>query len=350
YGMIANIDENMGRLEDFLVKNGLKDNTIVIFSSDNGSRSPEATMIWNGGMRGHKQELWDGGHRVHCYFRWPQAGFKTGRDVNVLTEVQDIAPTLLELCNIKPANLYPMDGVSLVGLLRDEVWPHADRKLVIQYRNSCKPWDNAAVASEKWRVLKEKDNLTLCDLAKDPHQDRNVAGQFGKVLQDLSRFYDGWHKVAYAEFLKIRYIHLGDPGVPEVDLYANDWNGDYCDWKDNLIAGKAVGSWDIEVETPGEYKVELSRWPFESGKTLTEGWSLDGGKKSSSGETGARPIAKARLLIADQDKTMETKAVDTSAAFTLALKPGSTKLTAQFLDAQGKVLCGAFYVKAKFTK
>jgi arylsulfatase len=345
YGMIANIDENMGRLEEFLVKNQLKENTIVLFLSDNGTRSYDAAAIHNGGMRGHKTEVYDGGHRVHCFFRWPHASIKHGRDVSELTEVQDIAPTLLELCGINPANRYPMDGVSWGGLLRNEAWPHANRKLTVQYRVLCTPWDSAVVGSEKWRLLKEKKDMVLFNVATDPAQKKSVAGQNPEVLNALTSYYDAWHKAAYTEFQKIRYIHLGNPLVPQVILYANDWQGDYCDSPGQLWDAKAKGAWDIDVETAGQYRVELSRWPFESGKALVEG-----GRKGRTEGPGARPIAKAQLLVADFNQTIETKPADTCATFTLTLKAGKTKLTANLLDKDGQILCGAMYVKATLLK
>ena len=373
YGMIANIDENMGRLEEFLVKSGLKENTIVLFFSDNGTRSPEAAEIWNGGMRGHKTELWDGGHRVHCFFRWPQSGIQHGRDIKELTEVQDIAPTLLELCGIKPANLYPMTGASWAGWLRNGTWPHADRKVAVQYRVSGALWDSAAALSGKWRLTDKGKGLY--NVANDPHQDKNVAGEFPEVLKGLSLFYDAWYKVAFEEFQKIRYIHLGHPGMPEVILYASDWQGDYCDTFSQAAAGKGKGAWDVEVETAGDYRVELSRWPFEAGKTLAEDLKgnvenpatvelrpgsekplEEGGKKKGRVNPanqigqGALPIAKAQLMIADSNQTIETKPGEKVAAFTLPLKPGKTKLTANFLDQDSKILCGAFYVKVTLIK
>lgn len=340
YGMIANIDENMGRLDAFLDKNGLKENTIVLYLSDNGSPSKAATAIWNGGMRGMKTELWEGGHRVPCFFRWPQSGLKHGRDIHELTEVQDIAPTLLELCGIKPTNRYPMDGISLVALLRNEAWPHADRKIAIQYKVSGAPWNCAAVLSGKWRLLNEKMANGLFNVAGDPHQDKNVAEQFPEVRKALSTYYDEWHKEAATQFLKPRYSHLGNPSVPVVILYASDWQGDFCDDAGALCAGKARGSWDIAVEPPGVYQVELSRWPFEAGKTLTEGIA-----RGASTTKGALPVAKTQLMLADFNQTLDTKPEDKVALFTLHLKAGNTQLTANLLDRDGKVLCSAFYVK-----
>ncbi len=342
YGQIANIDENMGRLDEFLAKNGLKENTIVVYLTDNGSRSEPATQIWNSGMRGHKTELWEGGHRVPCFFRWPQSGIKHGRDVPELTEVQDIAPTLLDLCRINPKNRFPMDGVSWAGLLRQEAWPHAKRKIAIQYGVTGKPWAGACVLSEKWRLL--GGGKSLFNVTSDPHQDTDVATQHDGILKELSGYYDDWHQTATAEFRNVRHIHLGHPSVPEVILYASDWQGDSNDNPGTLALGAGKGKWDVEIENEGEYRIELSRWPFESGKTLIEG------TQGSSDSAGARPIAKAHLIIAKDKWAMDTKPEDKSATFTVRLAAGKTRLAAEFLDKDGKLLCNAFYVRVTLLK
>ncbi|MEI6234795.1 MAG: sulfatase-like hydrolase/transferase, partial [Planctomycetota bacterium] len=344
YGQIANIDENMGRLEEFLTKSGLKENTIVLFLSDNGTRSPLAAEIYDGGMRGHKTEFVEGGHRVHCFFRWPQSTIKHGRDVRELTEVQDIAPTLLELCGIKPANLYPMDGVSWGNLLRGEAWPHANRKFVVQYGVLGRKWD-AVIPWQKWRLLDQ--GKSLFDITKDPHQDRNVAEQNPEVVKVMGNYYDEWHQAVFATYKNPRYIHLGHIGVPEVNLYPCDWQGDGNDNLFGLEKGAARGVWDIEVETKGNYRVELSRWPFESGKALTEGVVTG----TSTGR-GARPIAQATLKFGKtgQVQNVKTTPEQKRVTYEVVLPAGKTSLDAQFLDTDGKFLCSAFYVKVTFLK
>ena len=342
YGQIANIDENMGRLDEFLTKNGLKENTIVLYLCDNGARSAQATEIWNSAMRGHKTEMWEGGHRVPCFFRWPQSGIKHGRDVPELTQVQDIAPTLLELCQIDPKNRFPMDGVSWAGVLRQETWPHANRKIAIQYGVSGKHWVSACVLSEKWRLL--NNGKSLFNLTSDPHQDTDASTQHDGIRKQLSSYYDDWHQRASAEYRHVRYIHLGHPRVPEVILYASDWQGESNDNPGTLALGTGKGKWDVEIESDGEYRVELSRWPFESGKTLIEG------TKGASDARGARPIAKAQLIIANDKWAMDTKPEDKSATFTVHLTAGKTKLAAEFLDKEGALLCNAFYVKTTLLK
>ena len=82
YGMIANLDENLGRLEAFLEEKKLKDNTIVIYMADNGTQSTAAKEIYNAGMREKKTSVYEGGHRVPFFIRWPNGELQHGEDVS----------------------------------------------------------------------------------------------------------------------------------------------------------------------------------------------------------------------------------------------------------------------------
>ena len=117
FGMIANIDENMARLEQFLLETGLRKNTILIFMTDNGTASGEG--VYNGGMRGKKASLYDGGHRVPCFVRWPGGGIGGGRDVTGVSRGTDILPTLVDLCDLNAPDGLSFDGISLASQILD---------------------------------------------------------------------------------------------------------------------------------------------------------------------------------------------------------------------------------------
>ncbi len=108
-GMMANIDENMGRLTAMLDAKGLSDNTILIFMTDNGGTF--GVPVFNAGMRGKKMELYEGGHRVPCFIRWPGGKLGPPRDIDALTEAQDLLPTLADLCGLKVPAGARFDGV-----------------------------------------------------------------------------------------------------------------------------------------------------------------------------------------------------------------------------------------------
>ena len=96
YGMIENIDYNVGKLVEFLKKAKLYDNTILIFTTDNGPVTKPGVKIYNAGLKDHKGSYYDGGHRVPFFISWPDGGLDKGVDINRLTAHIDILPTLID--------------------------------------------------------------------------------------------------------------------------------------------------------------------------------------------------------------------------------------------------------------
>jgi len=121
FGMISNIDENLGRLEAFLHDRGLYDNTILIFMTDNGTATGQD--VFNAGMRGKKASLYDGGHRVPFFVRWPNGGVGGGRDVGGVTRSTDLLPTLIDLCDLRAEDGLAFDGLSLASALQSSEAP-----------------------------------------------------------------------------------------------------------------------------------------------------------------------------------------------------------------------------------
>jgi arylsulfatase A-like enzyme len=109
YGMITNIDDNIGRLRKALDERQLTDNTIFIFMTDNGtsagimkpSKNPQEWTGFNAGMREQKVSEYEGGHRVPFFIRWPTGGLSVPRDIEELAAHIDVLPTLVELCGLK---------------------------------------------------------------------------------------------------------------------------------------------------------------------------------------------------------------------------------------------------------
>jgi len=336
YGMIANIDENMGKLESFLKENGLRDNTILIFMSDNGTQNREAQAIFNAGMRDRKTSVYEGGHRVPLFVRWIDGKLQHGIDISELTQVQDLLPTMIELCELKAEGAV-FDGVSLAGLLMGEQQELDERMCVSQYRVSGEKWNPAVVMWEKWRLIGGKE---LYNISTDPGQEKNVYAEFPEVEEKMNAQYDSWYKKVKPSFNRERHIIIGSEEANPLTLYASDWQGSYCDNRGGLTKADGNGYWDIIVEQDGLYEIGLRRWSEESGKALTD--SFDG-----EFSRGARPIAKARLVIGEFNQTVDTKPDDTSAIFKVNLKAGKTKLATSLLDQEDNVLTGAMYVKVK---
>ncbi len=355
FGMIANLDENLGRLEEFLKARGLRDNTLLIYMSDNGTQSNEAKELFNAGMRDKKTSVFEGGHRVPCFVRWPSGKLNHGSDLDELTQVQDLLPTLIDLCGLDvvdeatsphlpvkdglvASSTTKFDGTNLAGLLKGTTNDLPDRKLAIQYRVSGEKWAPAVVLWDKWRLVGPGK---LYNIAEDPHQDRNVAEQHPDIAMAMEAHYDKWHAEARPLYDLPRWIHVGTEQQNPMMLYAQDWVGDYCDNRGGLTKGTAVGYWNVDVEAPGNYELELRRWPAESKLPLNAGYGAD----FKEGGRGQRPVAAANVQIADVNYTLDSKPNDTHVTFRVRLKIGKQQLRTHLLDANDQTLCTAMYVK-----
>ncbi|MBL8296283.1 MAG: arylsulfatase, partial [Bryobacterales bacterium] len=132
YGMVANLDENVGRMLAFLKKQGLERDTLVIFMTDNGPQRPR----FNAGMRGQKGTVYQGGIRVPSFWRWP-GRLKPEKVTRIAAHI-DVLPTVLELAGVK-ADGPRMDGRSLAPLLKGEEVDWADRTLFTQWHRGDEP-------------------------------------------------------------------------------------------------------------------------------------------------------------------------------------------------------------------
>ncbi|MEM7755856.1 MAG: arylsulfatase [Planctomycetota bacterium] len=352
YGMIANLDANLGRLERFLDARDLRENTIVIYMSDNGTQSSRAKEIYNAGMRDMKTSVYEGGHRVPFFIRWPAGPLQHGRDVDELTQVQDVLPTLIDLCDLDPSGkghrdspsvgppalAHDFDGTSLAGLLDGTSASLPDRKLVIQYRVSGAKWDPAVVLWDTWRLVKPGE---LYNVANDPGQERNVAERHPRVAAAMEAHYDAWYENAKPEFDVRRWIRVGTEKQEPMRLYAQDWVGDYCDNLGGLTDGWAVGYWNIDVARSGTYEIELRRWPEEANLPLSAGY----GPGFTQGPRGRRPIVAANIQIAGHNFTLDSQPEDTNTVFRVRLDAGRHKLYTHLLNAQDRTICSAMFVK-----
>lgn len=341
FGMIANIDENLGKLEAFLKATDLRDNTIVIFMTDNGGTA--GVNIYNAGMRGRKTMYYEGGHRVPCFVRWPAGRLRPPGDVGVQAQMQDILPTLIDLCGLKKPSGTDFDGRSLAAVLRGAADSLPDRMLVVQYGQILKKWDSCTIWG-RWRLIGENE---LYDLREDPGQQNNLAEKHPDLLKKMRAYYEQWWAKNESALTDYRPISIGAPQENPVRLTSSDWQDVYCDnptHVSNAAGGPQGGPWNVFIERDGEYEISLSRWPHHMGLPLTAGRPV---QKMTAGQLPAgkaMPIGGAKLSIAGQTLSVKTSPEDKVAVFKVRLRGGvRTKLHAWFLDAQGNDLCGAFY-------
>jgi arylsulfatase A-like enzyme len=346
YGMIVNIDENVGKLEKVLAEQGLRDNTVFIYLSDNGGT--HGVPFYNAGMRGHKVQLWEGGHRVPCFIRWPKGKIGGGRDIDTLTECQDLFPTLVDLCGLKAPENGQIRGSSLVDLIHGDDKSLEDRILVIQYSRMDEQFptkNKAGVLWRKWRLLRGKE---LYNVAEDPHQDKNVFKKHPDVVAKLQKHYDEWWAPVAPTLTTYQPSVIGSDKQNPTRLCASEWADVFLDQGGQVRRGvRKNGTWHIEVEKPGKYELALCRYPREAKTALTGSSPAHKGEDCHFGAGRALPIVKARLQVAGQDLEKKVKPTDLEAVFTLELPKGKTTLRSTFYNKKGRELCGAYYVYAK---
>ena len=200
YAMIENIDANLGRLLGKLDEWGIADETLVVFSTDNGTAA--GSPVFNDGMRGQKNSPYRGGTRVPAFWRWPGT-LPAGVDVRAVTAHIDVVPTLCEIAGatIPPAVAAKVEGRSLVPLLEDAEAEWPDRPLVTHVgrwergKAAESAYRNCRIREGRWQLVNVQnrpDTWELFDLAADPGEQQDLAATHPDVVARLAKAYDAW--------------------------------------------------------------------------------------------------------------------------------------------------------------
>lgn len=340
FAMIANLDNNVGKLDDWLKRSGLYESTIVIFLSDNGSAA--GLKLYNAGLRGGKASLYEGGHRVPCFLRWPGTGFGYGVNQPVPTRVQDLLPTLLDLCKV-PAGGAKFDGVSLVPLLK--TGKLEDRMFVVQYGQRRQPVKyNAAVIWGRWRLQNGKE---LYDIVKDPGQQKDVAAGHPEIIKRMKACYEDWWRGLPADLWEPIPMLIGTEAENPVLLTSIDWwevDADNVNFVSQGVGGPRGGVWTVQAQTSGSYRIELRRWPFHTDMPI----GSEGPRETIRGRKLNHryrliPACKT-VLRTDGNRQLVSVFPDSAGAvFEVPLSKGIHKIQGWFCDEDGRDLCGAYY-------
>lgn len=232
FGMVANIDDNVGRLLTRLKELGLEENTLVIFMNDNGGTG--GTAVFNAGMRGRKGSPWLGGTRAASFWRWP--GRIVPADVPALAAHIDFFPTLAELAGAKLTDTArkQIEGRSLVPLLAapTSAWP--DRVLVSHVGRwtpgtSPDEWKyrNCSVRNTRWHAVSveggREPQWQLFDVQSDYGETKDVAAANPAVVASLARSFDQWWSEARP--LMVNESATGPRINPFKELYWQQFGG-----------------------------------------------------------------------------------------------------------------------------
>ena len=201
FGMVHNIDDNVGKLLAMLKEQGIEQDTLLIFMNDNGGT--EGVRVWNAGMRGSKNTPYLGGTRAMSFWRWP--GTLKPAATDALAAHVDVFPTLVELVGAKlsPSVKAQVEGRSLWPVLKNPKADWPDRifiRHIGRWPKGTNPnefkYVQVSVRSKRWHLVNDsKENIkrwALYDLQTDPGELTDVAGQHSDVVQKLDAAYDKW--------------------------------------------------------------------------------------------------------------------------------------------------------------
>ena len=226
-----------------------------------------------------------------------------------------------------------------------------DRKLVVQYGQVPKKFDSCVIWG-KWRLVRGEE---LYDVDADRAQKTNLAARHPDVVTAMRDHYEKWWSGVEASLDDFVPISLGAKQQPVVELTSGDWENIYADnsgFVREAVGGPTGGRWHVTVEEAGEYEFTLRRWPERTKAAL--GDRYEPSAKSSSNRPKAKQttlgfpsIAAAKLDIAGVKAQTRADPKSTGAVLTVKLPAGKTTLKAWFADADGKDLCGAFFVTVR---
>lgn len=348
YGMITNIDDNFARLEKKLADLRLLENTILIFTTDNGTAG--GNRVYDAGMRGGKGSEYEGGHRVPFYIRWPKGNITGGKDINTLVAHYDLLPTFIDLLGLDFNPVKPLDGISLEPLLEGNVsdWPNRVLYMDTQRELNLIKYKNYTVMDNRWRLVNGKE---LYDMNNDLAQKHNVIMEHPDVAEKLSLGYESWWNSIMSEGVVERYayIKVGSDQENPVRVSAHDQlNGSLSVWHQThaITGGLASGSWKIEVTKGGTYKISLCRFPRESGLMINSVFSE---AEPCAEIENIRPASvksdfkDAFLYLGPIRKKLPIEANSSEVIFEGTIPEGKYDMIAELIDQTGKTY-PAYYI------
>lgn len=350
-GQLANIDDNVGRLMTALKDMELEENTIVLFTNDNGTagganfdKSGKLTTGFNAGMRGKKGSAYEGGHRVALFARFP-----TEMDIPIstydqLTNYTDIVPTLLDLTTSNTLQESTFDGESIAPLLKEGTQESLDDRIVIvdtQRSEWPVKWKNSSVMKNEWRLINQKE---LYNLKFDPGQQDNIIEHHPDLVADLKQAYELWWTDQLDDHAIDNRIVIGSTHENPSLLMSHDWHAEHTPpWHQSHVRSAKVsnGHWSLQVAESGRYAIRLYRWHPQLAKNATESLAAYDDWK----EGIALDLVEGRIRLGENEQfKAESLEEGTHYLFETDLEKGDLDFQSWIIDRDG-IERGAYYVE-----
>ena len=255
YAMVTNIDDNLKKLFNKVDELGIKDNTIVIFMTDNGPQ--HARYI--AGMKGRKSSVYNGGIRVPFFLRFP-AMFSGNQEVNQITAHIDLLPSLSKLCNVEMPRDRKIDGRSFIPSINSEKLP--ERSFFSYWtRKYPELYNNIALQRGQFKLIGKTDynspieNFELYDTYNDPFEKNNLVTQKKSIALSLMKeMHQTFLELVNSENLKNPpRIMLGSDFENPVYLNRNDAGGQRAVWNQE----QAYSFWKVDINKEGLYDLKF---------------------------------------------------------------------------------------------
>jgi len=260
YGMVDNMDDNIDRILNRLDELKIRENTIVIFFSDNGPN----TKRYNGNMKGIKGSVDEGGLRVPFYISWPEM-ISPGKTSQLAQDI-DILPTLQRLCNIQFRSDKPLDGIDLSAIITGDSAPF-DRYIFSRQAFQSLQMCNGSVRNNRFRLVRSVSDTLLYDLENDPSQENDIALDNSAVTSLLVNELTKWENGLLTEYRPVTTIEAGFTAEQKFTLPVQDaslsGNINFSSIHPNQShtenwthIGDSV-FWNLSIKNPGNYRVEI---------------------------------------------------------------------------------------------
>ncbi|MEM0925465.1 MAG: sulfatase-like hydrolase/transferase, partial [Planctomycetota bacterium] len=328
--MIENLDENLGRLLHHLDELGIRQNTFVVFMTDQGVGDRGVMEpFWPG--RNRQNDLGnasEGKHRVFCMMQKP--GLTVAGENEGIACIRDLLPTVLDVSGLSVPK--GIDGRSLVPLLKGQDDWDDERIIVMQCPRGREreKWNHAAVKQGHWRLVSDG---RLYDVSVDSLMEKDLSGQHPDLVSRLDAAYeDFWQSLPPRDYVIQRHV-LGSREAPSTVLCAMDWREGDAPWNSGALRDgyRGQGSWYVTIKRSGTYRITLCRSMKETPLPIG----------AVQGKVQLGPFSASREMDVD----------DAECVLDIELKPGDYRLQS-FLSASadGSEAWGANFAYVDFVK
>tara|TARA_E500000178_G_scaffold355891_1_gene430374 strand:- start:2881 stop:4602 length:1722 start_codon:yes stop_codon:yes gene_type:complete len=282
YGMITNIDHNVGKLIKKLKELKIDKNTILIFMTDNGAQQKR----YASNLRGLKGKVYEGGIKVPFYLKFPKIHGNNGKDINSLSAHIDVLPSLLNLCDIEIPKDIKIDGKNFLNK------PLEERSFFSYWtRKSPELYQNMSLNKGKYKLVGNTnydspiESFELFDIDRDPYEIENLIDNKKEVAIEMKMEMDNIYNelINSNNIINKPRIIIGSEYENPSFLNRNDASGQRGIWAQNEI----FGFWRTKVYK-GKYnfRFKFNNLNLKSGQMVIEVGSQVFNKKVETDDNG----------------------------------------------------------------